>query len=375
MTTVKANPNSAGLTEYSVWLRDPTGNLLNVLDNFISFEYSHTVNSIGAFTLVLPDPDYPAVSKIWNNIFKNGQIWFWRSVQGGPLGIDAGSYYLTRRRRRILNANGERTIVLSGVDLNDILNRRIVAYASGSQQAKKVMAADDMLKSMFYDNFGTGAAVGRNLSTYITYAPNYSLAHSESAEFANKKLLKAMQDVAASAANDGTYLAFDISLVSGASAPLAFRTYVGQRGSDRRGSSGNPLILGPDFGNMSDYSVDEDWSKENTAIYGGANGFAQDTTREIGPFGRVEDYYQTQGNSLTEQNWEATCQLRRTRSKVVYSGNLVQTPNLRYGLQYGFGDYLPTQFAGVSADCRLDSVNIKVEAGTETVTGLLRSEV
>ena len=368
--------NSSGLTEYQVLLKDPTGTLLGVVDNFNSLVYSRAVNNVGTLTLTMPfksDVGYSAPE--YARFMIEGRIEVQRSIQGGQLRTDGETFYLIRRRRRILN-DGQYLFEITAMDTMEILKRRYITPDPNAVAAKiTAVAADDALKTIFTNNFLTGT--GRDLTAAgVSVQANFTAAPVQTKQFQGRQVLTVMQEICASAAASASnpiYLAFDLVWTGNG---LEFRTYTGQRGSDRRQTSGNPLVIGPDFGNMATIEADEDHTNEITHIYGGLTGSASDAARAgAGPFGRIEKYYATQGNSTTEQNNEAAGQLRLARPRYIHAGTLVQTDGFRYGLHYGYGDYLTTQFAGVSSDCRLDGISISVQDGEELVGGVLRSEI
>ena len=126
-------------------------------------------------------------------------------------------------------------IVISGPDFNDLLRRRIVAYKTGTSQAKKSDNADDMMKEYVYENLGAGAALARRLNAGL----GFEIAADEgagpaleySATFGN--LFEVLKEISDRSAELGTRVYFSVvPVVRGASIIPRFETRVSQWGRD-----------------------------------------------------------------------------------------------------------------------------------------------
>jgi hypothetical protein len=129
------------------------------------------------------------------------------------------------------------TVAVCGPDLNELLERRVIAYKTGSAEAHKSQAADDMLKSYVYENLGAGvtdparqlpAALGFEIAADITLAPVVDY----SATYGN--LLDTLKRVAERATENGTQLFFGVLPVwAGGRVVPRFETQVNMWGRDR----------------------------------------------------------------------------------------------------------------------------------------------
>jgi hypothetical protein len=155
---------------------------------------------------------------------------------------------------------------------------------------------------------------------------------------------------------------------------MQFRSYTGQRGVNRSSSSGNTLIIGPDAGNVSSCHYEDDHSAEATYVVAGSQ-HASDAAREgISPFGRIMKMVTTAStNTAAQMLADAQAGLRASRSKKIFTGQLIQTEGCLYGVHYGYGDFMTAVAWGQTFDCHLDAIMVDIQGGKETITAGLRS--
>lgn len=375
-------------TQYQIHLTDPLGNMLAIVDQFVSLSYARAVNTVGQLMLTVPDFWDSQRNLYIFDLFNqpDNRIEVWRQVDGSLPSLEGETPWIINDVKRTLTTNGERAFTILAADFIQLLERRFVLYVSGSAQATKTAALDDMLKSIWNDNLGSGAgaSLGRNISTYVQQQANLTLAPSGSKSFAWQNVLKAMQAVcqqsAAPSAATPTYLAFDIVYIT----PnlLEFRTYVNQRGIDHRFSPFVSVQFDPDFGNMGGVQTEFDYRVERNFVEVASTGVgslritatAEDDTRiSQSPLHRIEQFYDarnTQGAAAATQA-EADFNLRQGRAKIVTTGTLVQTPASQYGVHYDFGDVVVVNNVNLAQPIRLDGIGVKVENGQENISGLL----
>lgn len=371
--------------EYQIVLKDPNGTTLAYLDNFAALEITRSVNGIGALSILMPNLDY-GTANTYDKFLTDGRIEVWRSVAGGPMALHGDTCYFIRYKRPRLEADGSYSFLIRGEDAVSLLGRRYnLWYANDANSKFSSTAYDNALKAIFAANFGASSGTGpsgtgRDWSAYMSAQTNLTAAPTGSKEYAWRNVLTIMQEVALASAEAGTYLAFDLIWTGTA---FEYRTYINQRGIDRRWSSGNTLVISPENGTLGEAELEEDWSEEKTYIL--AAGYGTETGRVIGtatdsarvgisPFGRIEHFMQTAGADSTSLTVEANAQLRKMRPKVTFSGKLIQTDGVQYGRDYSFGDYLTAQFMGKTFNARLDTVRIQVGGGLETIDAILRQE-
>ena len=84
-------------------------------------------------------------------------------------------------------SGNEADLTLSARGAASLLERRIVKYTAGSAEASKTANADNMMRAIVRENFGSGAGSGRDWSSYLTVEADTSLAPSVSKSFARQR--------------------------------------------------------------------------------------------------------------------------------------------------------------------------------------------
>lgn len=374
---------------YSVYLCDPFGVRLADASNFVSLRYSRVVNDIGTATLVLPGTFGTQSIRA-----PDGRLEIWRRQPDSSREyLDTETVWLIKRVARELDDRGRATIIIEADTPLCILKEpgRFADYFTAdfpsSEPAVTDTPWDDAIKYVVRISIGPDEGTNgfyRDISRYVTTAPNVSQAPTGSKTFTWRACLKVMQEMADASAIDGTYLAFDI--VAPTPTTLEFRTYAGQRGVDHRFPNGfNPVIIGPEFGNMGECSLTTDWRNEVTFVMAGGRGeltgrhikTAQDTTR-IGasPFGLREKFVSfTNYTEIAGLQEEANAALRNGRPKTIFKGRILDVPDTRYGVHWGWGDYITVQAFGQSFDARIDAIEVSVGRGKESINAWIRGDL
>lgn len=373
---------------YRVSLYNPQGTIAIQIDDWTSIEAAYSVNAIGAVVLSLP-PRYPL-----SLLRRDSRLWIERqAVTGGMWKTLGERLWLLRRKGLKLSQSGEYSLRVVAYDANYILDAPIVAYAAGTDFSDKSEAADDMMKAIIRENLGGLATdTARDLSAYITVAANNSSAPVIDKGFAWQNVLKVLQDIAKTSAQLGTYLAFDLVATNPSS--LIFKTYINQRGVDRRhpetSSVTRPSVtLGAE--NLASIEYDFDATNERTYAYAGGAGEeadrliaeASDETRmAISPFNRREVFRDVRNiDDEAQLEDEAEAAVRAGLPVETYSGVYVES-NKIFGKDFDFGDYVTvdlrntgmTTFTGPTVDCRIDTVKIVASQGDEKIDLKFRSE-
>lgn len=341
-----------------------------------SLEMAYAVNQVGRLTVEVSG------TTLWPYLKKHGRILVLRTIPGSAPYVEGQRAWQIVRRQKIVGERGVRHIRISAVDGNDILRRRIVDYSAGSANTSKTDYADDMCKDIVRENFVSATDTTRNLdSSLFGVMADVSAAASISKSFTRRNVLTTLQEIAEASRQAGTYLAFDTVWTGSL---YEFRTYTGQRGVDHTADSGDPVFVGPDFGNLTDVEYEDDWEDEITRVIAGGQGEgaarqiarATDSTRAgESPFGLSEDFAQENNTAdSTQLADEADAALRAGRPRRIFGGKFVETPGTIYGLHFGFGDIVPAQIDGEKIDCRIDAVHLSVQGGKEDIDIRLRSE-
>lgn len=370
-----AAPAGVGLKtiQYEVWLLDPFGNLLDVIDDWLSLNYNRALNNVGSLELGL-DGGYPN----FDFIKLDGRVVIWRDGR-----IDMETTWIIRRIIKTLDENGTLGISIGAFSANELLTRRIVAYDDGTSYADKTqVAADNMMKAVIRENFGSSASdTSRSIATYFSVEADTGQGPLLTKSFAWNNVLDVTQDISLTTISAGSAVYFDV--VAPTYNTFEFRTYRAQRGLDHTFPNGqSPVVLSPDRGNLTSVLRSFDYSDEATYIYAGGAGFNQfryvttaSNADRLGqsPLNRREMFLSSGGIAQAVDD-DAQAALRENRPKRVFQGQLVNVPGTtEYGVHWNFGDLLTVEFDGETINCSVDAVQIEVANGEESITATLRA--
>lgn len=368
---------------WALYLHDPNANRLADLSAAQSFELVRVENGVGAVSIVMP---YSAVP--YSYYKRDGIITLERALPGGsPALFTEQIYFITGRRRRI-DENGAAWAIITAQDANCLLRRRHVLYAAGSAQADQTDNAGDIMRAVVRYNLGSSASTSRQIAA-LTVGSDLGDGASVSKAFAWRNVLTVLQELAQASVTAGTYLAFDLvcsSAPGAGSMSLEFRTYSGQRGNDHRFPSGTsgPVLLGPEYGTLAGADYAEDFSDEanHVTALGQGEGSARTTAASSdsarygsSPYALCEATIDARNTtSSTAVQDEADARLRAGLPARTFAGEIVDTAGVRFGAEYGFGDYLTAQAFGDSFDCRLSALRARYDSAGEKISAVLKNE-
>jgi len=360
------------LAGWEIWLGDPQGFRVAQASNILSLDCARVINDIGAFALTLPgdfDPRY---------IIRDGIVEILRNPGAGVARwVSVG---FIRAITYAEDARGEDVIILEGPDQNDLLNRRIVAYAAGSAQAEKTDFADDMMKDIIRENMGSGAIAARDWSSYnFGVAADLGAAPSITKGFAWRNVLKVLRDISASSESAGTRLYFDLQpyMATTTQVGFSFITSTEQLGVDRTGA--DQIIFSKEWGNLSDPELLFDYTREENYIYVGGQGeeAARDIV-EVSDSPRIgmsiwnrreafEDARHVTYSATAELEAVGNAALAAGKPQLRFRGKLLNTPQTRYGIDWEFGDKVVVSYRGFQYDTHIRAVSFHVDKNGEQI--------
>lgn len=367
-------------THYEVRLVHPTGYYVDYIDDYLSLDYTLVVNDIGVLTIVLPS------NHNMQYIVADARIEVWRSVGQRPAKLEGDTQWFITKIVEEVDDGGMKTYKAVAQSAICLLQRRIVAYYGDSGYDYGALAADNFMKLIVNQNYGSAALnTARNVSTYLSVDANASAGPTIYASFAWKEILETLRDIANAAYQVGTAVYFDVVATAPPSG-LTFRTFTTQRGTDRRVTSANALLVGPAYGSIGSYTLVTDYTDEGTIVYAGGAGedsnqlvtTLEDASRSNrGPLGRKEVWVDAnKANTLLQLTGAAQSALIALRPRQVFQGKLLNTPGTIYSVHWGFGDYLTAQTTQGNFDCRVVGVHVAVQPATsETIDAVLRSDI
>jgi hypothetical protein len=361
---------------YELWLNDPAGQRINLLDSAINWSLGCTLNNIGWWSITLPgtfDVDLLRIDSI---------VEFWRAPSGGKLKRQLSGFL--RAIRFETNIDGLDTTVIKGPDVNELMARRIVAYAAGESEAIKTDNAGDIIKAIARENLGALAPAARDL-TNAGFSVQNDLADGQSITkgFSWRQVFRVIQDISGASQGYGSGLYW--AVVPTGVASFQLQTFADQPGMDRTFDSGSPVMFGVDWGNLASPTLELDYSEEITYVYGLGQG--QESAREVveiediprslrSPWGRREAYSDARNESSTAGvTAAARKRLREGEPRLYFTGELLDMPNSRYGLDWEFGDKVTVTYRGYQLDGVINAIRLDINSdGKESIQARLEVE-
>lgn len=387
----------ASETAYYLIVNDAFGNRLAVIQDYESLTAKRTVNGVGALVFTIPGRYSIDTFKV------DGIVELWRAPKGGSWRLEFQQLWFIRERYKMIQG-AIRSWRIVAYDLNYLLadpsgkTGRIVAYTSDFRFTSSSVSdaftdksgpADNIIKRVAQENVGSLATdTARSLATYLSIQAALGAAVSVASKFERRNLLGLFQELAQASTTAGTYLAFDIVCMTppnNGAFSIELQTFTSQRGIDHRQSSNQPVLVGPDFGNLDDVLLGFVNTDEANFVYAaGQNESANqalatssDSARiNLSPFNRREafiDVSQTADPAIILD--EADAALRAGRPVLTLTGTLIDTDQARYGIHWNFGDYITAQIDGYSFDARLDTIQLTFTRDSgEIISAQVRAE-
>lgn len=377
-------------TRYEIVIYDPSRRqLLARLRDFASLDYVLNENAPGAMTLVIP-PIVPL-----NFFVQDTQIEIWRYPDGHTPVLEGGSQWFVQRVQH--NYGVEQTYQIEAVDAMTLLERRYVMYYAGSNQTRATDNVDDIMKKVIRENFAPAgvtilgrvvAPAGWSAAGLLAVEGDRQELPSITKSFSWRRISDLFIDLAVESMAAGTYTAYRFIQTNSISGLLSFRTFAGSYGVDRRAVLGvggaviRGKILAPEFNTLIEAQITYDYSESLTAVIAGGAG--EQSLRTIGgavvpvltPWGYKERFVdKTDTNSIAELNAYAAGQLALARVKERFTGRVNETPDNRYGIDYGLGWLLTARVGNLTMDCRVMQVHVNVTQATgEVIEARIASE-
>lgn len=353
MPVETGNPGNA---IYKCRLKDQSGILVAEFDDWRSLAWTKEINKRGTMRFEIDAND--SRSELFD---LDGQFEIWRA---NPM-IDLDWYLewegFVRSSNDLYYPNNKTSYVAYGFSYLDLAKRAHIMWPAGSSQATKSAAAETALKELVNENIGASAlaASGRaadnvmpGLQTEADGAngPTWE----NSVEYDN--LLTTIQDITFFTQDEEDPIYFDI--IGTGVATFEFRTYQGQRGSDRTqgNSDGNaPVTFALNFGNMIAPTLSTNRSEERTAVYGIGSGTADAKQIETvlganynaSPWNRIEDTVtgSVSGEDISTQlQTKAKERLNERTVKTEISFTVIQIASSYYGKDYFLGDKVSVNY-------------------------------
>ncbi len=359
-------------TRYSAYLLHPaTDTILANLSSFLSVEYAQRTNFVGSFKIILRGSFDVSLATL------DSRVVIYRQPSGYARTLDFAGFV---RGVRQFRSNEIQQVELSGPDYNELLTRRIVAYAAGSAEADKAGTADDIMKEYFDENFlGSATDANRDLSSYgvsIAASTTGGTAVEITAAWENvMDTFQAISDASRAVVANAVYFGM-VPLTNGYD--MEFRTKPGQWGMDHRfpGGVDGAVWFALERGNLKDPTYQEDSFDELTYAYAGGSG--EGASREVvevtdtdrvgaSLFNRREAFYNGSGDETDELVDGGYARMEEGPSTKTFGFEAVQTPGTLYGVHYHLGDRVTATYGNITFNPHVAAVNIQANRENETI--------
>jgi len=369
------------MAEYHLILTTVTGSrLANPFDPIdYGFKATRKANTICPITVELPYTFDHRLFTVANPAEYMIQVW--RKAEGGTMRLF--NNYLITGYERHANPTPNGKIVLMGYDMNILLYRRIVAAYAGSANARITDYADDMIKGLMTDamsdviaplpSAGTRAWANLSVSADDSLGPELTmdLEYEDLLTFSGggafKKIVNASREA-------GTDLFFDVwpNLLLENSINFVLNTHVNHFGNDLT----DKVTFSIANSTIEDAVARYDYSKAKNYIYAGGQGKEAERTiaqaydaaaygRSI--FARSEGFKDVPGVEDDSLQDAANAELVARRGVVEVKGKLVDTPDLRFGRDFDFGDTVTAVLWEDQYEAMISAVTVGMQNGQELV--------
>ncbi len=361
------------------WIVERTsdGEQLAQISKSVRWELARTLNSQGWWSMIVPatfDRRLLAADRLME---------FWREPTGGREHLLAVGFL--RYWEYIEDSEGAQFIRMGGPDQIGLLNRRIVANVAGSSYTSKTDYADDMMKEIVDEQYINTANRFGDLyysrssaisPDHFEVAPNDSKGKELTKDFAWRRVLDVISELAEASAwpsksgQDNFPIFFD-NVYTGP-AKFVFKTFFDQMGIDRTATAGTaPIIFSEESANLGNPALRFDYTDEVNMCYGGGQG--QGSARTIDPENdqprhnlSVWNYQESFKDARECETTLCVAQAARQemqdkRPFVQFTGDLLDTPRTRFGVDWNYGDKVTIRYQGYSFDGWVESFRIAVD--------------
>lgn len=368
-------------TQHELWLAQPNGTRLAVMDLAGDFTYTRALNGAGFFSIALPFEFDQTLLK------PDNRVYIWRKPVGGAMAIAFAG--LLRRIVTSTDAAAKTSRLIQGPGMNYLLAGRVAAYVEGNTNVDTTVtpvAADDLLKAIVRTNLGSTATVanGRKASgvidaSYFGVAANLTLAPTLALAFSYRNVLDICKEICDASRTAGTELYFDIvpAIEDGDTHTVEFRTYIGQPGKDRTADGDSPMTFGLEFENLAEPELIEDGTDEVNRAYGLGQGqeaeriieYADDVTRQAASLWALrEGTAQALVDTSAGVQDVADAALAAGRPQTTFTAKLRSVTGYTMGVDWDWGDRVQGSYDGRDFEALVRAVTVSVNGdGYESI--------
>lgn len=358
---------------YKIHLKDQSGDLVAIFDDYTSLTIGHRINSIDTCTFSIDDDD----SRI--DLFElDGQVEVYRSYPEFDVDwyLEFEGFHRTKTRQTF--TDGNRYFTSGSRGYNDLLRRRIVAYYAGTDYANKSDIGETAMKEYVEENCAASATSPPRIANGVITGFTVEADNLNGDPWAGSKAYINILDVCQDIANNS---GIDFKVRGNGAAQFVFRVYDGQLGDDRsvtgldsatglNGAGNAPVIFTLGRGNMGGpvYSL----KRMNERNYCYVLGQGQQSDRDVveredsdatddSPWNKVEFTRDARNYSTIASYQNAgDAALVENQAEETFSFEPLQVESTLYGRDYFFGDLITARYADVERNKKIVGMDIMV---------------
>jgi hypothetical protein len=360
-------------TRYQLRLRDTSGNLVAVFDDaggFLSLNLTQRVNGIGLLTSTFRGTDErtdlfqpDCIIEVWRTNADYSVPWYreWAGFHRTPVvNVDV---------------NGQVVFMSYASGFLSLLDRRIVAYKSGSDGASKSGVSETVMKAWVEENAGPSALASNGRLADGAF-PGFTV-QADSANGGIYAAARAFDNLLQVVGDIGVLAGIDFDVAYEPGPDFEFQTFYPQRGSDRRmlsigpdgrNASGEfPVLFREDTYTMANPVLSAPRSQEVSKVY--VLGRGEGANRSVvvrdnadalavSPWNQIE--VSRQGSQTDDDQLSDIGDQLLAGAAVVQKLNFdtVPQPTLFYGKHYFLGDLISSVFQGTLYHKKVEQITI-----------------
>jgi hypothetical protein len=382
------------------------------ITDIFSLSIARSRNNAGAFEATLP-PDYD------ETIFgEDYVIEIWRSIDGRNFSLIDDTVWFVRDIEYDLDDNGREVLYVRGHDTTALLNRRVVAWFSfgaavpgANAPSFKTAPAATAIYEIWEENFG-GNVEGTLADSFNTPPPSVTSAVGWTAtgtplsallrllprsptgplptlpvvlegiivdgvEIAWMPALDAMRQIADISEQQGEKVWIDIVYTAGETSRLgnfSFKVWTGNRKAD----ISETVVLSPYWDTMKSAKWRRNYTEMANWVHVGgpgqgdlrlvagitdSNAVVRSAFYPIEAFIDAGEVYDEAGLISLGR-----AELWRRRARTTISGEIRQSPDLRFGRDYGYGNIVSAFYRNAQVTSTIESYTIDLDNGIENIS-------
>lgn len=368
--------------KYVIWVFNSDRERIGVIENYSSLNFSRAFGSVGKFSFVLP-----ATSDDVQLLSPDCVMQVWRTIPGDVSYLEFGGFMDVFQYRE---EGGKEILRVGGSDGLSILKRRIHWYDPSLAQSNRNEPISSFYYNVIQNNFDFSAPFNeRDLSDHgfdFQAATLAAIGSNIAYSFAFKNVLDIVNYISDVSTQKGIPAFFDVvPQIKNNLAGWIFKWSVYQLGLDRINTA-NPTVFSKALGNLENPDLTFDYSEEKNAILVGGEGeqeyktyteYLDSARRYRTSYSRKEMYAEhLSQNTDASRDDLGNRLLQAGKPKIKFTGNIKDTPQTRYGKDWGYGDKISINHANYVLEGMVSAIAVNInEGGAETITARVEEQL